>query len=501
MSKPELETPAKNLTERTFGGFLWMILGSGVQVVLKVTVLAILARLVTPAEFGVMGIAIMLVDFSKIFTHMGVGPAIVQRKELEDRHISTGFTLSICMGVFFAGTLVLFAPLLASFFRMEKLTIVLRAISLVFLIDSLTLIAQALLHRNMKFKVIVSVELASYLFGYAAVGITTGYLGWGVWALVAANLAQALLFTILLGFVQPWPKKIGLDPSAFKELIFFGGGMTLAKVGNFIANQGDNLIIGRTLGAGALGIYGRAYQFMVMPASLFGSALDKALFPAMSKVQGEKEKLAKAFLTCVSLIALLALPISFLIVLLAPEIVMVLLGPDWLDVILPLQILACSLLFRMSYKMSDSLARATGSVYSRAWRQWIFASAVLIGSYVGQFWGLHGVAMGVALALVLNFLLMGQLSLSITGVTWMEMFKAHKLAVIWSLVSATAGYLLVTLCRAYSIPQFLTLIVTMVGAAVPMLVAAKYFPSLLVNDDLKKLFDEMILKKLKKTKQ
>src|SRR3990170_808173 len=94
-------TPSKGLIQRTFSGFFWVLLGSGIQVALKIGVLAILARLVKPSDFGLMGIALIVMEFSKMFTQMGVGPALVQRKELEQRHLTTGFTLSILIGAFF----------------------------------------------------------------------------------------------------------------------------------------------------------------------------------------------------------------------------------------------------------------------------------------------------------------------------------------------------------------------------------------------------------------
>ena len=473
-------------------------MGSGVQVALKIGVLAILARLVTPKQFGVMGIAVTVIEFSKMFTHMGVGPAIVQRKELEHRHLTTGFTLSICMGAFFAIMLTLFSNLIAVFFKMPELTQILRVISLVFLIDSLTLIAQALMLRNMKFKISATIEVISYAVGYGAVGITLAYMGWGVWALVVANLSQALLLTILLVIVQPFPKKLGFDTNAFKELIFFGGGMTIAKIGNYLATQGDNLIVGRTLGPTALGIYGRAYQFMVMPASLFGNALDKSLFPSMAKVQDDKPRLAKAYLTGVRVIALVSIPLSVLIIFLSPEIVMILLGPAWTGTVLPLQILACSLLFRMSYKMSDSLARATGAVYRRAWRQIVYALCVLTGSYIGHFWGLYGVAFGVALALIANFLLMTHLSLQLTHASWLDILKAHKSGITLGVISAVIGYPLVSICRIYTMPNLLTLSITGAGSLAVLLFILIYFQHLIINEDLKGLYEKLILKKFKK---
>ena len=488
----------KKLTEQTFLGFLWMITGSGIQVVLKIVVIAVLARLITPKEFGVMGIAVIVLEFSKLFTQMGVGPAIIQRKELERRHLEVGFTLSLLMGLFFSSLLVLIAPLLAAFFRMEGLVPIMRVISLVFLVDSFTLIGQALMQRNMKFKVITTIEVLSYTIGYGAVGIVLGYFGWGVWALVIANLSQAVLQAVLIVWVQPFSKRLGTDFKTFKELLHFGGGMTIARIGNYLALQGDNLVVGRILGEQALGIYGRAYQFMAMPAGLFGNALDKTLFPAMAKVQDDKQKLGKAYLTSVSIIALIAIPLSILLVVLAPETIMTLLGSNWKDVILPFQILACSLLFRMSYKMSDSLTRAMGAVYRRAWRQFIFAALVIIGAYVGHFWSLSGVAWGVAVALVVNFLLMAQLSIQLVDITWLSILKAHWHGLILGATTGIVSYIIVKVCRFYIQSHALTLLISIVSISFLLFLVIWYFPRVFIRDDHNKLFNKLISKRFKK---
>ena len=489
--------PSKGLIQRTFTGFVWVLLGSGTQVALKIVVLAVLARLVKPNDFGLMGIALIVIEFSKMFTHMGVGPALVQRREVQKRHLTTGLTLSLLIGAFFAMLLILSAPYIAAFFQMPELTTILRVLSMIFVIDSFTLIGQALLQRNMKFRISSAIEVTAYAIGYGAVGITFGYLGWGVWALVMASLAQSLLLTVFLLFVQPFPKRPGFEKQAFRELMFFGGGFTIARIANFFATQGDNLVVGRMLGAQALGIYGRAYQFMVMPAGLFGNALDKALFPAMAIVQGDQSRLARAYLTGASIIALIAIPVSFLIFFLAPEIVMVLLGPEWTAVILPLKILACSLLFRMGYKMSDSLARATGAVYRRAWRQVIYALMVLVGTYIGQFWGLYGVACGVAVALISNFLLMAHLSLKLTNVRWLEMLKAHKHGLLFGIMTGLVSQTIVTFCRMNELPALITLLFTGAAAGMTLLLTLIYFPGLIISLELKELYEKLITKRFK----
>jgi hypothetical protein len=163
---------------------------------------------------------------------------------------------------------------------------------------------------------------------------------------------------------------------------------------NCVALRADQLVVGRWLGAEALGIYGRAYCFVGMPANLFGTVVDRVIFPAMAVVQ-DRQKLAEAYSRAVGLVALTTIPLSAVLFALAPEIVRILLGPHWDSVVTPFRILVTVLIFRTSYKMSDSLARATGAVYRRAWRQWLYAGAVFLGAWLGQFWGTAGVA-GVA---------------------------------------------------------------------------------------------------------
>lgn len=200
-----------NLTRKTFSGTLYLITSGSIQLILKIGVLAVLARLVSPKEFGLMGIAVVIVEFSKLFSQMGVGPCIVQKKDLEERHLTTGFTLSLLLGLFFAGSLILLAPVFQSFFKMDGLQNILRAISSIFLVNSVTVTGQALLQRNMKFKLIASVEVLSYALGYGVVGIVMAYLGMGVWALVIANLSQALLSSSFYIILQPFSKRLRLS--------------------------------------------------------------------------------------------------------------------------------------------------------------------------------------------------------------------------------------------------------------------------------------------------
>lgn len=207
------------------------------------------------------------------------------------------------------------------------------------------------------------------------------------------------------------------------ELLYFGGGFTIAKLFNYLALQGDNIVTGRYLGPDALGIYSRAYSIMVKPVSLIGDSIDKALFPAMAARQNRNDRLIEAFINGSKMISFLCIPISCVLVLSSKEIVNVMLGSKWSDTIIPLQILTAGLIFRMGYKMGDCLSRATGNVYSRALRQFVYAAGVIFGCYIGSHWGVIGVAFGTLFAVTMNYILMIHLSLNILKISWIYFLK------------------------------------------------------------------------------
>jgi O-antigen/teichoic acid export membrane protein len=448
------------ITNRTMKGIFWVFLGTVIQGIIQVLVLVVLSRLVLPREFGLANAAVIVIGVSTLFSQIGIGPAIVQRPNLEERHIRTGFAVSIMLGVLLMILTILFAPIIASFMQMPNLTLVLQVTSPLFVVQSFFVIPNSILSRNMHFRKQTVVQIVSYAFGYGLVGIVLAFLKWGVWALVGAQISQALLGSVLTTIFQPYSKKFQIDKQSFKELFYFGGGFTLARIGNYFAGNVDNLVVGRWLGENALGMYSRAFQLIVMPANLFGQVLDTVLFPAMSAVQENKSRLKSAFHRGVLFITVVVLPISVLSIILAPEIIRIILGLNWESAIAPFQILSISILFRTSYKMSDSLARATGAVYDRAWRQILFALFVFFGAWIGTQWGLVGVATGVLLATCLNYLMMTHLSLKIISMPWKEFFNNQIPSFGFGLFSSALIWVSVGWMRTCSFSSILVVLVS-----------------------------------------
>src|SRR4051794_5204541 len=181
---PVQEPTPPSLTHRAMSGMAWVAWGNGAMAVLKIGVLVVLTRLLSPADFGVVAAALVVVDFSFNFSQLGLGPALVQRAKLEPRHLSTAFFASTGLGLLVGGALWLTAPLIAQFFRMEHLVPVVRVLALSFPIAGVGIVSDSLLSRELRFRVIANRDVFAYALGYGLVGIVLAVLGWGVWALV-----------------------------------------------------------------------------------------------------------------------------------------------------------------------------------------------------------------------------------------------------------------------------------------------------------------------------
>jgi PST family polysaccharide transporter len=484
----------KGLAGLAIVGAIWTFIAVAAQAVMKIAALVILARLLSPREFGIFVAAMAVLGFCAIFSELGVGPAIVQRKALEDRHIRAGFTLSLLLS-FVAAVLIWYSsPALAEAFKMAELVPVLRAGCLVLAFQGMSAVAMSLAQRELRFRWLAGIDAGAFAVGYVIVGASLAWLGLGVWALVGAVLTQHLLRMIMLLVGQPHLKRPLFDRATIWELLYFGTGFSIARIGNYLAGQGDNLVVGRLLGAQALGIYGYAYQLMNASVMVIGQVLDRVLFPTMALVQLEAERLARAYRKGCAVFALLILPVSIVITQVTPEIVIVLLGAQWLPAAEPLQILALAMIFRSSAKISDSVARATGAVYARAWRQWIFALAIVSGSLIGQHWGLTGVSFGVLAAIIFNSLLMVQLSLRLTGMSWRAFGLAYLPALALSVVIGAEAWFLADWLRSLAVPSLPMLACVALVASSSVALLWWVLPSVFLGHDARALLGTTIIK-------
>ena len=436
-----------SLTEEAVDGMAWQVLAIAANMVLRAAVLILLARTISAREFGIIAAATVVTSVANQFSQIGISRAVVQRLVLTRDHIQASSAISLYTGLAAATGIYFTAEPVSAVFRIPELVPFIRFLSLTLLFSSLAAVPGALIQRARRFRVLGLVELGSFVFGFGFVALPLALLGFGAWSLAWAYMAQVSSRMLTLHILAR--PKLGLwaKPQVARELIHVGYAFSLGQVGNFVALQIDYFIVGRWLGAEALGFYNRAYQFLMLPAQLFGRAASTVLLPSMSSIQDQPERVAAAFQRAIGVIAMVTIPVSGILIILAPETVHFLLGKRWDAMVAPFQILVASLLFRTSYKISDSVVQAMGSMYQRAWRQWVYAGLVASGAYAGSAYGVAGVAAGVGLAVMANFLLMFDLVRRITGLAVMPVVIVHLRHLAMSMLLVGPVWVAVHLAR------------------------------------------------------
>jgi len=390
----------KGLTGRSLNSLLWLFAGGGMEAILKIVVLLILARLLLPEEFGIVSAALTIVALAETLGRVGVAPSIIQVKELTRDHVATGFVTTVATGALMAGIVYLLAGPIAALYQIPEVEPLIEAFSVLFIIKGLGLVSEAMLQRNMRFRELAVIRLLSYFLGYGTVAVTMALLGYGVWALIVAQIAQATLQTVIYLIFARRGLAVGFNWPVFLTMLQFGLGITLSRVGNYLSQNADYFIVGRFLGPEALGYYSRAYLLLKQAAHLVGDAGDQVLFPTLASIQDDKKRLERALNLALSLTAMTQIPVTALLVVAAPEIILTLMGPQWDQAVLPFQILISVMFFRTGYRFVNSILRAAGRVYIAALWQWGYAAMVIAGAWVGQAFDLWGVATGVSGAVV-----------------------------------------------------------------------------------------------------
>jgi O-antigen/teichoic acid export membrane protein len=464
------------LTLRALRGMVWTGAGVAAEMALQALVIMILARLLTPADFGMVSVALVVTGFVGIFGELGLTPAVIQRESLEPTHIRTAFTASLAFAVAISTALWLASPLLARFFAMPAVAPMISVLGLSLSIKAWACVPSALLQRAMRFREISVANTLSYLVGFGGVGVGMAFAGFGAWSLVGGHMTQVLVQGLSYHVARPVPHRPGVDRRALRELLCYGGGISVARLANYVATRGDNVIVGRALGATALGLYGPAYHLMALPADLFQRIAQTVLFPVISRLQAEPERLAAAYRRGLAVTALMVLPGTMLAILLAPEVVAALLGPRWHGVIAPLQILAGGMFFRVGYKMSVVFLKATGTVRQFALRQIPYPLLVLSLGWFGTRWGVSGVAAGVVAALGVHYLLLTTLGLRVAGLTLRDFVRAHRAAAVLGGIVLVQAWIAVTTARAAHLAPWISLAVVALWTCATIAALIRWVP-------------------------
>lgn len=318
-----------SIGEQASAGVAWTGVGKAVAQIAGFAATLALVRVLTPADFGLLAMVTVVTGFLAVVGELGFAAALIQREALEERHRSSVFWLNVMTGVALAALVFASAPAVARLYAEPRLSSIMRVLAIEFALAPFQMVQHALLSRDMKFRALAAAETAGVVVA-SAVALTMALCGFGVWALVGQTLAATVAEGIVLWLASSWRPRLIWDRAALGELLGFSGNLLAYSTISYWTSQLDDLLIGRTFGARALGLYGRAYSTMMMPVTEVGAALSRVMFPTFSKLQADPKQAKQMYLRILAVIGFVTFPVMFALAVLSAPFISVLFGEQWL---------------------------------------------------------------------------------------------------------------------------------------------------------------------------
>lgn len=347
------------LTSRVIRGGAWVFAGMVASHGLTTVKLVVLARLLTPEDFGLFGIVMLAMAAIETFTQTGFDKALVQRRDDASQHLDTAWTVQIVRSLVLAGLLFAGAPLIATFFNEPRAIPILRVLCIAQILGGFRNIGMIYWQKDLEFNRRVVYDFA-VSFASIAVGILLAYVERNVWALVWSQIAGAAVGTVLGYAMHPYRPRLRWVPNQARQLFGYGKWLFVDSIVTFLAMNIDRILLGKLLGAVALGFYNMADRIGGLLPMQFTNLTNGVMMPAYAKVQDDRERLGRAFLQVFGVAVSISAPVATFLVLSARELVPAILGRNWSPAIVPLQILAVGAFIRCVVGLSAPLFLGTG---------------------------------------------------------------------------------------------------------------------------------------------
>lgn len=329
----------ETLKKRSVKGTLWSFFDNGATQLIGFVIGIILARLLSPSDYGTVGVLSIFLAIANVFIDCGFGSGLIRKADRTEEDLSTAFYFNVLVGIIAYVILFFSAPLIAKFFRMPILVILLRVLALCLVFNALSIVQQSLLTANLNIKVQAKINVGTQL-PMGLVGIYFAYQGFGVWTLVIQQVGSSVLKTILLWIVAKWRPKHIWSQHSFHYLFNYGWKLLGANLIGTIFGQIHSFFIGRTLGASDLGYYSKAQSLTNQPSTMINSVVDRVVLPILVDTHGNKTKIRNVYAKMMRALTFCSFPLFLMLIALAKPIIIILWTDKWLKTVILFQILA-----------------------------------------------------------------------------------------------------------------------------------------------------------------
>lgn len=391
----------KDLKQRAMRGGLARIISQAANLLLRTATLMILARLLSPKDFGLVGMVTAVVGVFTVFRDFGLSAAAVQRASISKEQSSTLFWINVAVGLCLAIVTASIGPLLARFYHEPRLVGVTGVLATAFLFNAAGVQHSAMLERQMHFVMLSTMDIFALIVS-TSVGVGMALRGYGYWALLATSTITPLVYTICVWVGARWVPERPRRGQGILSMMRFGGTLTLNGLIMYFAQNLDKILLGRYWGVEALGIYGRAYQLVNIPTDNLNSAAGGVAFAALSRVQDQPARLRSFFLKGYSLVLSLTVPIAIACTLFASDIIHVFLGAKWAGAVPVFRLLAPVTLAFAIFSPLNWLITSCGFVGRGLKMALVLGTLLATGYLIGLHWGPRGVATAYSAVMLLS---------------------------------------------------------------------------------------------------
>lgn len=385
-----------NIKHRAVSAGFVTIGAQGAKFALNFVAAAVLARVLNPRDFGLVGMVLAITGLGALFNELGLSTATVQQEKITQHQVSNLFWVNVSVSGMLTGIAFISAPLVAKFYRDPRVTGIMMVLSLTFLLTGSTVQHQALLTRQLRFRAIAIIEVTSILLGFVAACCLAGS-GFGYWALVIQQLVIAAITLMLTWYISRWRPSLPKWHCGTRPMLRFGAHLAASDFIVLSLTNSDSILVGRFFGAAPLGLYTRASVLLRRPLEQIAVPINSVLIPVLSRLQSDPEGYRRTFMRTYDTLALLFFSFAAICLALAKPLVLVILGSKWSGAIPLLSAFALvavgSPLLRTGVWNFQSQGRGKDQLHSHG-----ICGAVNLGSYlIGLHWGVLGIIISLAI--------------------------------------------------------------------------------------------------------
>lgn len=393
---------SSSIFQRAAKGGVWVFSIRIVDQLLFLIRITVLARLLAPHDFGLMGIAMLTMAVLETFSETGFRAALIQKKERIQDYLNSAWTIMLIRGFILFGILFVTAPLAATFFKAPESKLIIQVFGLSVLIRAFTNIGVIYFQKELEFSRQFYYELSGILTNFVVMIVLAVILR-NAWALVLGFLARNIVLLIMSYIIHPYKPRFHIEMDKVRELFSFGKWVLGSSVLVFLVTQGDDIFVGKILGTAMLGFYQLAYKISNTPTTEISFNIAQVSFPAYSKLQNDLPRLKEAYLRVLQLTSFLAFPLAGLIFVLTPEFVQVFLGAKWTPMVPAMQVLALAALIRAIISTTGPLFYGTGKPKIETYWEMVRLGLLAILIYpLTMKWGILGTSLAVLVSLFLS---------------------------------------------------------------------------------------------------